>query len=168
MPHAPGTVLIHPSHGPMRVVSTTSRRFPNGVSHDCLNLEALDSHTLAVTIPVDRYAASGLRDVVAGDAFDELFGTLRDATSDESENWSRRYKANEQKVRSGSVLSLAEVVRDLLRRNKANPLSLGERSTLMKGMGQLALEVFYAMDLESVDSAKQKIKDAALGIQPSL
>ena len=164
--HAPGTVLIHPAHGPMRVVSTTDLRFPNGETHECLNLEAIDTHALRVTIPVDQYDTSGLRSVVSGEAADELFGTLSDPTEEESENWSRRYKANEQKMRSGSVLSLAEVVRDLLRRDEMKHLSLGERRTLAQGMSQLAREVFYSKDLESMAAAERLIKDAALSMTP--
>ncbi|UOQ57338.1 hypothetical protein MUN78_00390 [Leucobacter allii] len=145
------------------MVSTTSRRFPDGATHECLNLEALDTHALAVTIPLDQYAASGLRSVVTGAAVDEVFGTLNGATGEESDNWSRRYKANEQKIRSGSILSLAEVVRDLLRRKEEKHISHGERRTLEQGMTHLAREVYYSKSLDSVGAAEQLIRDAALG-----
>ncbi|WP_449279115.1 CarD family transcriptional regulator [Leucobacter sp. GX24907] len=133
-----------------------------------MNLEALDTYALALTIPVDQYAASGVRNVISGESLDELFGTLSNVSGEEPENWSRRFKANELKVRSGSVLRLAEVVRDLLRRDEVKTISRSERHTLSQGMSQLAREVFYSKNLESVDIAEQSIKDAALGIPLAL
>lgn len=162
MTHEPGTVLIHPSHGPMRVVSTTLLRFPNGTIHECMNLETIDAHALTVTIPIERFQVSGMRHVVTGDAADELFKTLGDPTVEVSDNWSRRFKANEQKMHSGSVLMLAEVVRDLLRRDEEKHLSLGERRALTQGMSQLAREVFYSKGLSSVEAAEVLITAAAL------
>lgn len=163
----PGTVLIHPAHGPMSVRSVSKHRFPNGTTHECLDLEALDTYALAITIPIDRYAEVGLRNVVRGADLDEVFDTLSSDTGEEPENWSRRYKANEEKMRSGSVVRLAEVVRDVLRRNETKPVSFGERRTLDRGMSQLSREVFYSKSLDTVREAEQLIRDAILDGHPA-
>lgn len=162
MTFQPGTILIHPAHGPMFVRSITNQKFPNGDTHKCFDLESLGSYSLAISVPVGRSDDIGLRDLIAGSALDEVFDTLGSETGEEQENWSRRFKANEEKMRSGNVLSLAEVVRDVLRRNEAKPLSLGERRTLDRGMSQLAREVFYSKKLDSIEMAEQLIRDAIL------
>lgn len=146
----------------MHVISVSKREFPNGTTHECLDLKALDVHALALAIPVDRYAEVGLRDVIREADLGEVFNILSSASGEEPENWSRRLKANEEKVRSGSVLSLAEVVRDILRRNDAKPVSFGERRTLDRGLSQLSREVFYSKKLKSVGEAELLIKGAVL------
>lgn len=160
MSASPGTILIHPTHGPMSVVSVSKRKLPNGVTHECLDLETLDTHVLSVTVPVDRCSDVGLRDVITGDDLVELLKTLGEETGEEPENWSRRFKANEEKMRSGSVLLLAEVVRDILRRNVTKPVSLGERRVLDRGMSQLSRELFYSKSMANIGDAEQLIRES--------
>lgn len=168
MNFAPGTVLIHPSHGPMSVVSVSNRKFPDGSTRECVDLETLDTHTLAVTVPIDRYVEVGLRNVITGGELSEVIDTLGGPTGDEPENWSRRFKANEEKLRTGSIIGLAEVVRDILRRNEEKRVSLGERRILDRGMSQLSRELYYSKDMESIEAAEEFVRTAALAGQPVL
>lgn len=156
------TILIHPSHGPVRIVGSAPKTLPNGETHHCLDLETLDVHTLALTIPVDRAVDSGLREVVSGDSLEELLATLREQSGEEPANWSRRYKANEEKMRSGSIIRLAEVVRDIIRRDADKKISLGEYRMLEKALSQLAREIFYAKGLASVDEAREHVRELVL------
>ena len=162
MTFAPGTVLIHPSHGPMSVTSISDHRFPDGSMRECLDLRTLDTHALVVTVPVDRHADVGLRTVVTGAELAEVIDTLGGSTGDEPENWSRRFKANEEKMRTGSILKLAEVVRDILRRNEEKRVSLGERRILDRGMSQLSRELYYSKRMKSIDDAERLIRNTAL------
>jgi len=73
-----------------------------------------------------------------------VFAVLRAEFTEEPTNWSRRYKANLEKLASGDVLKVAEVVRDLWRRNQDRGLSAGEKSMLQKARGILVGELALA------------------------
>ena len=73
-----------------------------------------------------------------------VFDVLRAPYTEEPTNWSRRYKANLEKLASGDVLKVAEVVRDLWRRNQDRGLSAGEKSMLQKARGVLVGELALA------------------------
>lgn len=150
----------------MSIVSVSDHTLPDGTVRECLDLKTLDTHELAITVPVDRHADVGLRNVVSGTALDEVIDRLGDSTGDEPENWSRRFKANEEKMRTGDILKLAEVVRDILRRNEEKPVSLGERRILDRGMSQLSRELYYSKKTKSIDAAEHLIRDTALEAQP--
>jgi CarD family transcriptional regulator len=61
-----------------------------------------------------------------------VFNVLRQPYTEEPTNWSRRYKANLEKLASGDVIKVAEVVRDLYRRDLDRGLSAGEKRMLAK------------------------------------
>jgi CarD family transcriptional regulator len=80
-----------------------------------------------------------------------VFDVLRQPYIEEPTNWSRRYKANVEKIASGDVIKVAEVVRDLYRRNEDRGLSAGEKRMLVKAVQILRSEVALA---EKTDEEK--------------
>lgn len=84
-----------------------------------------------------------MREVVGEEGLDRVFQVLRAPHTEEPTNWSRRYKANLEKLASGDVNKVAEVVRDLWRRDRERGLSAGEKRMLAKArdilVGELAL-----------------------------
>ena len=86
----------------------------------------------------------GVRDVVSQDGLDRVFEVLRAPHTEEPTNWSRRYKANVEKLASGDVMKVAEVVRDLWRRDKDRGLSAGEKRMLAKARQILVSELALA------------------------
>ena len=77
------------------------------------------------------------------EGLEKVFGMLRETDVEEAGNWSRRYKANQERLASGDVNKVAEVVRDLWRRDQDRGLSAGEKRMLAKArqilVGELAL-----------------------------
>ena len=84
------------------------------------------------------------RDVVDADGLERVFAVLREPLVEELENWSRRFKANGEKISSGDVFRVAEVVRDLARRDAGRGVSPGEKRMLVKARHILASELALA------------------------
>ncbi|MEY3169766.1 MAG: hypothetical protein RL421_1009 [Actinomycetota bacterium] len=102
----------------------------------------------------------GVRDVVDSSGLERVFGVLRQPYTEEPTNWSRRYKANLEKLASGDVIKVAEVVRDLFRRDLDRGLSAGEKRMLAKARAILISELALA---ENTDEAKaESILDEVL------
>ena len=87
---------------------------------------------------------AGVRDVVDKEGLDRVFDVLRAAHVEEPTNWSRRYKANLEKLHSGDVMKVSEVVRDLWRRERDRGLSAGEKRMLAKARQILVSELALA------------------------
>ena len=99
---------------------------------------------LTVRVPADNVDLVGVRDVVNQEGLDKVFDVLRQPYTEEPTNWSRRYKANLEKLASGDVIKVAEVVRDLWRREKDRGLSAGEKRMLAKARQILVSELALA------------------------
>src|SRR5262249_61594170 len=86
----------------------------------------VDRGALRGRVPADNAELVGVRDVVGQEGLERVFEVLRAPYTEEPTNWSRRYKANLEKLASGDVNKVAEVVRDLWRRDRERGLSAGE------------------------------------------
>ncbi|MBN9202534.1 MAG: CarD family transcriptional regulator, partial [Microbacterium chocolatum] len=86
----------------------------------------------------------GVRDVIGKEGLDRVFEVLRAPFTEEPTNWSRRYKANLEKLASGDVIKVSEVVRDLWRRDQDRGLSAGEKRMLAKAKQILISELALA------------------------
>jgi CarD family transcriptional regulator len=95
-------------------------------------------------VPACNLDLVGVRDVVDKDGLDRVFDILRAAHVEEPTNWSRRYKANLEKLHSGDVMKVSEVVRDLWRRERDRGLSAGEKRMLAKARQILVSELALA------------------------
>jgi CarD family transcriptional regulator len=93
----------------------------------------------------------GVRDVIGRDGVNQVFDVLRQPFVEEPTNWSRRYKANLEKLASGDVIKVSEVVRDLWRRDQDRGLSAGEKRMLAKARQILISELALA---EKTDEEK--------------
>src|SRR5437763_12540008 len=100
----------------------------------------------------------GVRDVVGQDGLDRVSQALRAPHTEEPTNWSRRYKANLEKLASGDVNKVAEVVRDLWRRDRERGLSAGEKRMLSKARDILVGELALA-EATSKDEAEALLDD---------
>jgi len=107
-----------------------------------------------VAVPADNAEIVGVRDVVGQEGLNRVFDVLRAPHTEEPTNWSRRYKANLEKLASGDVNKVAEVVRDLWRREKDRGLSAGEKRMLAKARQILVSELALA---EGTDEDKAEV-----------
>jgi CarD family transcriptional regulator len=99
-------------------------------------------------VRADRAAEAGIRCVIGPPEVEALVAVLRGHDTVIPGNWNRRFKHNREKMRSGDVLELAEVIRNLANRGAGKPLSSGERQMLARAKGILASELQYALDME--------------------
>lgn len=107
---------------------------------------------MKVMIPMDNVDEIGLRDVVDDKAIDLVLGILRDDQTDMSTNWNRRYRANLDKIKSGDIYEIADVVRNLMIRDSEKGLSTGERKMLDNAKQILISELVLAKELNQEEA----------------
>ena len=153
-----GEVVVYPHHGAAKIADIEKREM-GGEELDFLVLNILQSD-LSVRVPVKNAELVGVRDVVGEDGLRKVFSVLRETDVEEAGNWSRRYKANQERLASGDINKVAEVVRDLWRRDQGKGLSAGEKRMLGKArqilVGELALA--EPVDEKKADGMEKEIQ----------
>ena len=144
-----GETVVYPHHG-AAVIEAIKTRVIKGEEKIYLVLKVAQGD-LTIEVPSANAEIVGVRDVVGQEGLDRVFEVLRAPHTEEPTNWSRRYKANLEKLASGDVNKVAEVVRDLWRRDQERGLSAGEKRMLAKARQILVGELALA---ENTDDAK--------------
>ena len=137
-----GETVVYPHHGAALIESIETRQI-KGEDKLYLVLKVAQGD-LTVRVPADNAEYVGVRDVVGQDGLERVFEILKAPHTEEPTNWSRRYKANVEKIASGDVNKVAEVVRDLWRRDRERGLSAGEKRMLAKARQILVSELALA------------------------
>ncbi len=137
-----GETVVYPHHGAALIEAIESRVI-KGEERRYLVLKVAQGD-LTVRVPADNVDLVGVRDVVNQEGLERVFQVLRAPYTEEPTNWSRRYKANLEKLASGDVIKVAEVVRDLWRRERDRGLSAGEKRMLAKARQILVSELALA------------------------
>jgi CarD family transcriptional regulator len=143
MTYAVGETVVYPNHGAATIEDIEMRTI-KGKDRQYLVLRIVAQQDLVVRVPADNLDLVGVRDVVDQDGLDRVFTILRAAQVEEPTNWSRRYKANMEKLHSGDVMKCSEVVRDLWRRDRDRGLSAGEKRMLSRARQILVSELALA------------------------
>ncbi|MBK8459077.1 MAG: CarD family transcriptional regulator [Micropruina sp.] len=138
-----GETVVYPNHG-AAVIENIETRTIKGEDKLYLVLRIVGQNDLVVRVPAQNLDEIGVRNVVDADGLARVFGVLRAPHTEEPTNWSRRYKANLEKLHSGNVMKVAEVVRDLWRRERERGLSAGEKRMLAKARQILVSELALA------------------------
>lgn len=144
-----GDVVVYPHHGAAKIADI-EHRVMGGEELEYLVLQ-INQSDLVVRVPSKNAELVGVRDVVGEEGLQKVFGVLRETDVEEAGNWSRRYKANQERLGSGDINKVAEVVRDLWRRDQDRGLSAGEKRMLSKARQVLVGELSLA---EGVDDEK--------------
>jgi CarD family transcriptional regulator len=137
-----GETVVYPHHG-AALIEAIETRVIKGEERMYLVLKVAQGD-LTVRVPADNAEYVGVRDVVGQDGLERVFEILKAPHTEEPTNWSRRYKANVEKIASGDVNKVAEVVRDLWRRDRERGLSAGEKRMLAKARQILVSELALA------------------------
>lgn len=153
-----GETVVYPHHG-AALIEATETRIVKGVEKLYLVLKVAQGD-LVVKVPAENAEFVGVRDVVDQAGLDHVFDVLRAPHTEEPTNWSRRYKANLEKLASGDVNKVAEVVRDLWRRDRERGLSAGEKRMLSKARQILVSEL--ALAEETDEPRAEEILDEVL------
>ena len=162
MTFAVGETVVYPNHG-AAVIEDIETRQIKGEDKTYLVLRIIDQSSLIVRVPACNLDRVGVRDVVGRESVDDVFDLLRAEGSEESVTWSRRYSLNVDRLRRGTVTSVAEVVRDLSRRQRAGHLSTAEGRMLSRARRLLVSEL-AACGKTTKDNAEAAL-DAALARQ---
>ena len=141
-----GETVVYPNHG-AAVIEDIETRQIKGEDKLYLVLRIIGQNDLVVRVPACNLDLVGVRDVVDADGLERVFQVLRAEHTEEPTNWSRRYKSNLEKLHSGNVIKVSEVVRDLWRRDRDKGLSAGEKRMLAKARAILVAELALAEDV---------------------
>ena len=144
-----GETVVYPHHG-AAVITEVKTRIIKGEEKLYLKLNVTQGD-LTIEVPAENVDLVGVRDVIGREGLDKVFDVLRAPFTEEPTNWSRRYKANLEKLASGDVIKVSEVVRDLWRRDQDRGLSAGEKRMLAKARQILISELALA---EKTDEEK--------------
>ncbi|MGL5859559.1 MAG: CarD family transcriptional regulator [Angustibacter sp.] len=152
-----GETVMYPHHGTALIEEIKTRTI-KGEDKLYLVLKVPGQGDLTIEVPAENCDLLGVRDVVGQDGLNRVFEVLRAPYCEEPTNWSRRYKANLEKLSSGDVIKVAEVVRDLWRRKQDRGLSAGEKRMLDKAQDMLVGELALA-ERTSEDKAKDLLDE---------
>lgn len=152
-----GETVVYPNHG-AAVIEDLETRTIKGEEKLYLVLRIIGQNDLVVRVPAANLDLVGVRDVVDEKGLKKVFEVLCQPHTEEPANWSRRYKANLEKLHSGNVLKVAEVVRDLWRRERDRGLSAGEKRMLAKARQILVSELALAEKVDE-ERAEQMLEE---------
>ncbi len=147
-----GETVVYPHHGAATIIEVKDRII-KGETKKYLKLNVTQGDFI-IEVPAENVDLVGVRDVIGQDGLDKVFEVLRAPFTEEPTNWSRRYKANLEKLASGDVIKVSEVVRDLWRRDQDRGLSAGEKRMLAKAKQILISELALA---EKTDEEKASV-----------
>ena len=145
-----GETVVYPHHGAAKIIEVKKRKL-GGEEKLFLKLQ-VNQGDLTIEVPAENCDLVGVRDVIDQEGLEQVFEVLRAPFTEDPTNWSRRYKANLEKLASGDVIKVSEVVRDLWRRDQeVKSLSAGEKRMLAKARQILVSELALA---EKTDEGK--------------
>jgi CarD family transcriptional regulator len=152
-----GDKVVYPHHG-AAVIEKREKKEVFGETREYLVLRVAYGD-LTLMVPCDNTEEVGLREVINDEEVEEVFAVLRKKEARMPTNWSRRYKNHVEKLKSGDVYQVAEVVRNLSIRDKDKGLSAGEKRMLQEARQNLVSDLTYAINV-SEEEAEQNLNYA--------
>jgi len=141
-----GDKVVYPHHGAGTVVKKESRKVL-GQEREYLTIKILHND-MTVNVPTENAERVGLRKVIDEDMVVRVLDVLNGDGTRMPKNWNRRFKHNRDKMKTGDIFELAEVVRNLSLRDQEKGLSTGEKQMFVKAKKILASELMYAKGLD--------------------
>jgi len=124
-----GDMAVYPAHGVGEITSIEKREIA-GNTHQFYIMKILDSG-MTIMVPTGNVRNVGLRELISIDEVDIVYDILRERDiSINEQTWNRRYREYMDKIKTGSVYEIAEVMRDLMLLRYEKELSFGERKML--------------------------------------
>ena len=139
-----GDKVVYPHHGAGTVVKKETREVL-GEKREYLTIKILHND-MTVNVPADNADRVGLRKVIDEQMVSKVLKALTGNGTTMPKNWNRRFKHNREKIKTGDVYELAEVVRNLAIREMEKGLSTGEKQMYTRAKKILASEFMYALD----------------------
>jgi CarD family transcriptional regulator len=151
-----GDHVVYPHHGAGKVLKKEVKKM-FGEEREYLTIKILHND-MTVMVPCENAGIAGLRHIIDEKTIQEVLAVLQDELSEMPKNWNRRFKHNRDKIKTGVIHELAEVVRNLAIREHDKGLSTGEKQMYTRAKKILASELMYALD-KSEDEAEAYLDD---------
>ena len=137
---------MYPHHGAGKVLRKEKKEVL-GERREYLTIKILHND-MTVMVPTENAALAGLRRVIDEETVQKVLAVLQDECSEMPKNWNRRFKHNRDKIKTGDIYELAEVVRNLAIREAEKGLSTGEKQMFTRAKKILASELMYALEMD--------------------
>src|SRR5256884_748935 len=147
-----GDKVVYPHHGAGTVVKKEIREVL-GEKREYLTIKILHND-MTVNVPSENAEKVGLRRVIGEKEVSVVLKALTGVSTEMPKNWNRRFKHNRDKMKTGDILELAEVVRNLSLRDHEKGLSTGEKQMFVKAKKTLASELMYAKSMDEEECAE--------------
>jgi CarD family transcriptional regulator len=147
-----GDKVVYPHHGAGTVVKKEKREIL-GEKREYLTIKILHND-MTVNVPSENAEKVGLRKVIGEEMVKVVVKALTGGGTQMPKNWNRRFKHNRDKMKTGDILELAEVVRNLSLRDREKGLSTGEKQMFVKAKKILSSELMYAKDMDEEEAAE--------------
>lgn len=149
-----GDNAVYPSHG-VALIDKIEKRVVDGKTQAFYILKMLESG-MKVMIPTEKAKTIGLRQVISRYAVSKVFTILKEKNSKvDHQTWNRRYRQYMEKIKTGNVYEIAEVLRDLYQLKSDKELSFGERKMLDTAKSFLVKEISIAKKLNETEVEQQ-------------
>jgi CarD family transcriptional regulator len=145
-----GDNVVYPHHGAGQVLKKEVKKM-FGDEREYLTIKILHND-MTVMVPCENAGLAGLRRVIDHDTVQKVLAVLQDELSEMPKNWNRRFKHNRDKIKTGDIYELAEVVRNLAIREYDKGLSTGEKQMFTRAKKILASELMYALSKTEDDA----------------
>jgi CarD family transcriptional regulator len=146
-----GDKVVYPHHGAGTVIKKENREVL-GEKREYLTIRILHND-MTVNVPTENAERVGLRKVIDEDMVGKVLKALTGTGTAMPKNWNRRFKHNRDKMKTGDIFELAEVVRNLSLRDHEKGLSTGEKQMFVKAKKILASELMYAKQMDEDEAA---------------
>jgi CarD family transcriptional regulator, regulator of rRNA transcription len=146
-----GDKVVYPHHGAGTVVKKDVREVL-GQKREYLTIKILHND-MTVNVPCENVEKVGLRKVIDEAMVEKVVKALTGNGTVMPKNWNRRFKHNRDKMKTGDIFELAEVVRNLSLRDHEKGLSTGEKQMFVKAKKILSSELMYAKDMDEEEAA---------------
>ena len=148
-----GDKVVYPHHGAAVIIKKERREF-DGARTDFFVLDVATDQ-LVLRVPVENAAELGVRPVISKAAARKVFATFKDDPQEAGSNWSRWYKLLTEKINSGDIYQVAEVVRDLTYAQQTKGISPALKRMLSKARLILTSELRFALDVSEEEATKK-------------
>jgi CarD family transcriptional regulator, regulator of rRNA transcription len=145
-----GDKVVYPHHGAGKILKKEKKEVL-GQLREYLTIKILHND-MTVMVPTDSAGRAGLRRVIDCNDVERVLAVLRDDMSQMPKNWNRRFKHNRDKMKTGDIFELAEVVRNLAIRDFQKGLSTGEKQMFTRAKKILSSELMYALDMDESEA----------------
>ncbi len=141
-----GDKIVYPMHGAGVIVAIEEKEILGEKKK--YYIMKMPMGDMKVMVPIDNIEDIGIREVIKNQEVEQVLAVLGDDITKMPQNWNRRYRANMDKIKSGDIYEIANVVRNLMIRDREKGLSTGERKMLNNAKQMLISEIVLARDIK--------------------